>query len=212
VRHPNIGAAISYHTHSGVILRPMGTQSDDDMIPEDLWTFKPSARSAPSSRLPGHQHLARLQVHPRTSSAHAGLVYEHLRRAVLGGGGLVAEQGAGITDYKWIDWFREPPGGRRSEAAEVERRATATARPTSTGIPFSTRNWGQVEIGGWDKMNFWRNPPSFLREREAARFPQWMNKIALSLPKLELLRSEVAHRPDTWRIGLAVANSGYAPT
>jgi murein tripeptide amidase MpaA len=25
VKHPNIGAAISYHTHSGVILRPMGT-------------------------------------------------------------------------------------------------------------------------------------------------------------------------------------------
>src|SRR5512143_1659340 len=37
VGHPNIGAAISFHTHSGVILRPMGTQSDDDMIPEDLW-------------------------------------------------------------------------------------------------------------------------------------------------------------------------------
>ncbi|MGA1318721.1 MAG: M14 family metallopeptidase, partial [Rubrivivax sp.] len=27
-RHPNIGAAISFHTHSGVILRPMATQSD----------------------------------------------------------------------------------------------------------------------------------------------------------------------------------------
>ena len=38
--HPNIGAAISFHTHSGVILRPMGTHSDDDMIPEDLWSFK----------------------------------------------------------------------------------------------------------------------------------------------------------------------------
>jgi hypothetical protein len=37
VKHPNIGAAVSFHTHSGVILRPMGTQSDDDMTPEDLW-------------------------------------------------------------------------------------------------------------------------------------------------------------------------------
>jgi hypothetical protein len=25
VKHPNIGAAVSFHTHSGVILRPMGT-------------------------------------------------------------------------------------------------------------------------------------------------------------------------------------------
>jgi hypothetical protein len=26
VEHPNIGAAVSFHTHSGVILRPMGTR------------------------------------------------------------------------------------------------------------------------------------------------------------------------------------------
>ncbi len=32
VRHPNIGAAVSFHTHSGVILRPMG-EPDDDMPP-----------------------------------------------------------------------------------------------------------------------------------------------------------------------------------
>jgi hypothetical protein len=61
-------------------------------------------------------------------------------------------------------------------------------------------------------MNYWRNPPPALREREAARFPAWMNQIALSLPKLELLRTEVrALGPDTWRVRLAVANSGYLP-
>jgi hypothetical protein len=39
-----------------------------------------------------------------------------------------------------------------------------------------------------------------------------MNQIALSLPKLELLRTEVrALGPDTWRVRLAVANSGYLP-
>jgi hypothetical protein len=49
VKHPNIGAAVSFHTHSGVILRPMGTQSDDDMTPEDLWIYKRCRTSAPSS-------------------------------------------------------------------------------------------------------------------------------------------------------------------
>ena len=59
-------------------------------------------------------------------------------------------------------------------------------------------------------MNYWRNPPPHLREREAARFPAWMNQIVLSLPKLELLRTEVrALGPDTWRIRMAVANTGY---
>src|SRR4030095_1090678 len=40
--------------------------------------------------------------------------------------------------------------------------------------------------------------------------PKWMTRIALSLPKLELLRTEVrALGPDTWRVRLAVANSGW---
>ena len=69
-----------------------------------------------------------------------------------------------------------------------------------------------MELGGWDKMNYWRNPPPALREREAARFPGWMTQIALSLPKLEVLRTEVrALGEDTWRVRFAVANAGYLP-
>ena len=39
-----------------------------------------------------------------------------------------------------------------------------------------------------------------------------MERIALSLPKLELLRAEVrALGADTWRVRFAVANSGWLP-
>ena len=39
-----------------------------------------------------------------------------------------------------------------------------------------------------------------------------MTQIALSLPKLEVLRTEVrALGEDTWRVRFAVANSGYLP-
>jgi hypothetical protein len=62
-------------------------------------------------------------------------------------------------------------------------------------------------------MNYWRNPPPALREREAARFPGWLMQLGLSLPKLEVLRTEVrALGPDTWRVRLAVANAGYLPS
>ena len=213
VAHPNIGAAISYHTHSGVILRPMGSQSDDDMIPEDLWSYKRfSEMGAKAHRLPGHQHLARLQVPPEGSHhRHAGLGLRAPGRAVLGGRAVVAQQGgrhrglqvdrlvpraSGRGRLKLLKWSDEQCGGQ----AHVDWR------------PFHHPQLGAVEIGGWDKMNYWRNPPPALREREAARFPAWMNQIALSLPKLELLRTEVrALGPDTWRIRMAVANSGYLP-
>jgi hypothetical protein len=75
---------------------------------------------------------------------------------------------------------------------------------------------GPLEIGGWDRMNFWRNPPPSLREREAARFPAWLTQLALSLPKLEILQATceaVGHDGpgDTWRVRLAVGNAGYLP-
>ncbi|MBL8305025.1 MAG: carboxypeptidase, partial [Ideonella sp.] len=66
VAHPNIGAAISYHTHSGVILRPMGTCSDDDMIPEDLWSIK--RFSEIGARLTGYPAISiwhEFKYHPK---------------------------------------------------------------------------------------------------------------------------------------------------
>lgn len=62
-------------------------------------------------------------------------------------------------------------------------------------------------------MNFWRNPPAHLREREAARFPAWLKTLALSLPKLELLHATAeAVGPQTWRVRMAVGNAGYLPS
>ncbi len=213
VKHRNIGAAISYHTHSGVILRPMGTQSDDDMIPEDLWSIK--RFSEIGAKLTGYPAISiwhDFKYHPKeVISGTQDWVYEHLGALFWVVEIWSPNKEAGITDYKWVDWYREHPveddlklikwsdehcGGQ----AHVEWK------------PFMHPQLGQVEIGGWDKMNYWRNPPPQLREREAARFPKWMTRIALSLPKLELLRTEVrALGPDTWRVRLAVANSGWLP-
>jgi len=66
-------------------------------------------------------------------------------------------------------------------------------------------------------MNFWRNPPPHLREREAARFPAWLTQLALALPRLEVLQANcepLGHdgAGDTWRVRLAVANAGYLPS
>ncbi|MDC8787047.1 M14 family zinc carboxypeptidase [Roseateles koreensis] len=211
--HPNIGAAISYHTHSGVILRPMGTQSDDDMTPEDLWTYK--RFSALGERHSGYPALSiwhDFKYHPKeVTSGTQDWVYEHLGALFWVVELWSPNKEAGIEGYKWIDWFRDHP-------VEDDLKLLKWSDEQCGGQahvdwrPFLHPQLGAVEIGGWDKMNFWRNPPPALREREAARFPAWMNQITLSLPKLELLRTEVrALGPDTWRIRLAVANSGYLP-
>jgi hypothetical protein len=118
---------------------------------------------------------------------------------------------AGITDYDWIHWYREhPPEDDLKLLKWSDEQCAGQAHVD--WYPFRHPQLGEVELGGWDKMNYWRNPPPALREREAARFPAWMTQVALSLPKLEMLRAEVrALGEDTWRVRFAVANAGYLP-
>ncbi|MBX3605601.1 MAG: carboxypeptidase [Piscinibacter sp.] len=213
VAHPNIGAAVSFHTHSGVILRPMGTQSDDDMIPEDLWSYK--RFSALGEKLTGYPVVSiwhDFKYHPKeTIGGTQDWLYEHLGALFWVVELWSPNQAADIKDYKWIDWFREHPVEDdlkllKWSDEQCDGRAHVDWRP------FRHPQLGPVEIGGWDKLNYWRNPPPALREREAARFPAWLTQVALSLPRLELLRTEVrALGPDTWRVRMAVANSGWLP-
>jgi murein tripeptide amidase MpaA len=213
-KHPNIGAAVSFHTHSGVILRPMGTQSDDDMTPEDLWMFK--RMSDIGAKLTGYPAISiwhDFKYHPKqVITGTQDWIYEHLGALFWTVEIWSPNKEAGITDYKWIDWYREHP-------VEDDLKLLKWSDEQCGGQahvdwhPFRHPQLGMVELGGWDRMNYWRNPPPALREREAARFPAWLLQIGLTLPKLEVLRTEVrALGPDTWRVRFAVANAGYLPS
>jgi murein tripeptide amidase MpaA len=214
VNHPNIGAAVSFHTHSGVILRPMGTQSDDDMTPEDLWLYK--RLSEHGAKLTGYPAISiwhDFKYHPKQIvTGTQDWLYEHLGALFWTVEIWAPNKEAGITDYKWIDWYREHP-------AEDDLKLLKWSDEQCNGKAYV--DWyayrhpqlGMVEFGGWDRMNYWRNPPPALREREAARFPAWLLQIGLSLPRLEVLRAEVrALGEDTWRVRFAVANAGYLPS
>ena len=175
---------MSFHTHSGVILRPMGTQSDDDMVPEDLWTYK--RFSALGEKLTGYPAISifhDFKYHPKEIiTGTQDWVYEHLGALFWTVEMWAPNKEAGITDYKWIDWYRDHPAEDDLKLLKWSDEQCGGAA-TSTGGRSMHPQLGAVEIGGWDKMNFWRNPPPHLREREAARFPAWMTQIALSLPR-----------------------------
>ena len=70
-----------------------------------------------------------------------------------------------------------------------------------------------MELGGWNKLATFRNPPAKYIEREVKRFPEWVIWQALTLPKLEVLKATAeALGPDTWRVRFSVQNTGYLPS
>jgi murein tripeptide amidase MpaA len=220
VAHPNIGAAVSFHTHSGVILRPMGTVPDDKMTPEDLWMIK--RLSDVGERLTGYPCVSSFhdfKYHPEeVITGTQDWVYEHLGALFWTVEIWAPNKEAGITEYDWIHWYRDhPPEDDLKLLKWSDEHCAGQAHVDWK--PFDHPQLGPVEIGGWDRMNFWRNPPPHLREREAARFPAWLQQLALSLPKLEVLKAEsqplgrdASTGEETWRVRFAVANAGYLPS
>jgi len=216
-RHPNIGAAVSFHTHSGVILRPSGLRGDDDLPAEDLWQLQKF--SALGTQLTGYPAVSvwhDFKYHPKEFITGTQSYFYEL----LGAMHWVVElwspnREAGIQGYKWIDWYRE-----HSADDDLKLLAWSDRLGAQDGCsafvdwrPFRHPQLGEVEIGGWDLMNFWRNPPPSLREPEVQRFPAWLSQIALALPRLELLQlGATALGDQTWRVRLAVANAGYLGT
>lgn len=211
VKHPNIGAAVSFHTHSGVILRPMGSIADEHMTPEDLWLIK--RLSALGEKLTGYPAISifhDFKYHPKeTITGTQDWLYEHLGTLFWTVELWAPNREAGITDYDYIHWYRDhPPEDDLKLLKWSDEQCAGQAHVD--WYPYRHPQLGMVELGGWDRINYWRNPPPHLREREIAKFPPWLTQLALSLPKLEVLRAEVrALGPETWRIRYAVANAGY---
>ena len=214
VKHPNIGAAVSFHTHSGVILRPMGTQGDDDMTPEDLWIYQ--RLSDLGEKLTGYPAISifhDFKYHPKEIiTGTQDWLYEHLGALFWTVEIWAPNKEAGITDYDWIQWYREHP-------VEDDLKLLKWSDEQCHGlahvdwVPFEHPQLGPVEIGGWDRLNFWRNPPAHLREKEVARFPAWLTQIGLSLPRLVLLSAEAKPLGDgTWHLSCVVGNAGYLPS
>ena len=214
VRHPNITAGTTFHTWSGVLLRPFEHQSDDEMDAEDLWFYQRSGRKG--TELTGYPAISvfhEFRYHPKSVIGGTfDWIYEH-----LGMFSWVVElwspmREAGITDYRYIDWFREHPIADDLKLYRWNEQALGGAAHHGWKA-FAHPQLGDVEIGGWDRFHAFGNPPLPLLEREIARFPRWLLWQALCSPKLELVHAGADPLGDRrWKITLVIQNTGWLPT
>ncbi len=212
--HPNICGGTSLHTFSGVLLRPFGHLPDEKMPAEDLWTYRTMGRKGEA--LTGYPAISvwhEFQYYPgEYISGSFDWIYEHL--------GLFEwtieiwnpKKEAGIDNREWIHWFRDHPP---EDDVKVLQWAEQVA-PGNGHVawkPFAHPQLGAVEIGGWNRMAVFSNPPPALREKEIARFPRWLLWLNLVSPRLEVRAVEVTPQgPDHWQVRLIVQNTGWLPT
>lgn len=215
VDRPNICGGVTFHTFSGVHLRPPSRMPDDDLPPEDLWTFKTIGdKGKELTGYPAISNYHEFRYHPKEviTGVFDDWMYEH--RGVFAWTTEIwsPQRQAGITDYKYIDWFRDHP--HEHDIALLRwSDEKLSGRGYEDWREFEHPQLGKVEIGGWDSHYAFRNPPPPLLEAEIAPLADWIVWQATCLPRLELreiLVEEVG--PGAWRIRVAVQNAGWLPT
>jgi len=214
-RHPNITGGVAFHTWSGVLLRPYGDQNDEALPAEDLWTYeKLGEKGKEITGYPAISVYHDFRYHPRQviTGTFNDWLYDQ-----MGAFGWVVEiwnpqQQAGIEEYDHIDWFREHPVEDDLKLLKWSDEALE-GKGYVDWYPFDHPQLGQVELGGWDYMLAFRNPPPAFLEKEIAPFADWLVWHLLISPRLELYDASVkALGEDAYYVRLVIHNTGWLPT
>lgn len=213
--HPNITGAIAFHTFSGILLRPYSHQSDDEFPVNDLRTYQRiGEKGTELTDYPAVSVFHEFRYHPKefVTGAFDDWAYEHQGVFAWTVEVWSPQRGAGITEYKYIDWYREHP-----PEDDLKMLRWSDEKLGGKGYidwyPFDHPQLGKVELGGWDAMYAWSNPPPEFLEKEIARFPDWLVWHLLISPRLEIYEASVTNLGDrTYRIRLVVQNTGWLPT
>jgi hypothetical protein len=119
---------------------------------------------------------------------------------------------AGIEELQHIDWYREHP-------LEDDLKMLKWSDEVLEGkgyvdwYPYDHPQLGPVELGGWDYLYAFRNPPPAFLEKEIAPFADWLVWHLLISPRLEVY--EASAKPlgeGAYRVRLVVQNTGWLPT
>ncbi|MFM7321470.1 MAG: M14 family metallopeptidase [Armatimonadota bacterium] len=225
VNHRNVCHALTFHTYSGVLLRPYGTQPDDAMPAEDLWTFEEIGRKGTETTgYPAISVFHDFKYHPKEviTGVFDDWCYDHLgmfawtveiwsphrEAGIVEGFSKGTAQGA----FRFTKWGRHHDGGDDLKLLHWADRELE-GKGYHEWRPFEHPQLGPVEIGGWDALAAFRNPPPRFLEREIKPFAEWVIWQALSTPLLEMESTIVETiAPGRVRVRARARNTGWLPT
>jgi murein tripeptide amidase MpaA len=215
VKHPNLTGVVTFHTYSGVLLRPYDDRADEEFPPEDLWTFKKIGDKG--TEMTGYPNVScyhDFRYHPKkvTTGGFDTWMYDHQGMFSWTVELWSPMRQAGIKDFKFIDWFREHPLEDDLKLMKWNDEVLG-GKGFVEWYEFEHPQLGKVELGGWDDMYAWGNPPAAFLEKEISVFPDWIIWHTLISPKLALRGAEVKPIGEgAYRVRLVVENTGWLPT
>jgi murein tripeptide amidase MpaA len=212
IDRPNITGYVTCHTFGGVHLRPPMNE-EEDVPGRDLRVFEEIGARAEA--LTGY-----------TPMSYHDLKHEpgHVR------GGQINWFYHEIGVFAWITEFWNPLRAIGTKPYHPSRwlvdhspeEALRLIRWSNEELggngfvdwyPFEHPQLGRVELGGWDFINYWYNPPFPRIEGEVAPHTEWIVFQALASPRLRI-RSFTSEQVSAgvYRIQLVVGNTGWLPT
>jgi len=197
-----------------VLLRPSSTRPDAKLPPNDIWAYRQlGERGAELTGYTVHSVFEDFtwDKNDTMSGAADDWAYDHL--GVFGWTTEFWDVVNVATGHKQSThfWYTGP-------TPEEELAILRWDDEHGTGMhvdwyPFDHPQLGKVELGGWDEMVSFTNPPTSLLAAEVAPHADFAVFQALCSPRLEIVHTVVqALGDDTWRLEVGIANTGWLQT
>jgi hypothetical protein len=213
VDRPNITGYIGYHTFSGVHLRPYSARPDEDYPTPDLRAYQQMGEEA--TRLTGYPAISifhDFKYHPKQviKGGDVDWLYDFLGVYAWVTEFWSPQRAAGLSGYHFIEWMRDHPP---EDELAVLRLADQLGEGYVDWYPFDHPQLGPVELGGWDIVRFWFNPPLARLEEEVKPHAEFALFLALGSPRLEIRSFESSKAGEgSYRLELVLQNAGWLPT
>ena len=212
--HKNITGSVSFHTFSGVYLRPPTKGADDTLPTQDLYTFKKLGKKAEEmTGYPGVSVFHDFKYDPKEyiKGTFDDWMYEYLGVYAWTCEIWSIIRQSGITDYKYMDWFREHP--IEDDLAIMKwNDDVLDGKGYIDWYEFDHPQLGKVELGGWHFFETWRNPPYQLLEKEVAPLADFAIYSCLVSPLLEWYDVSITSQGNMHHVRGVVQNTGWLPT
>ncbi len=211
---PNIGGVQACHTNAGVILRPFSDKEDRHFAGADLQIYE--QLGAIGTEELGYPVISTFNGFTTDKNQIRGGTIKDWTYDHLGLPCFITEfwnvfDEMGLTD---IGHYQLGGTGGKLDADVlkwIEPKLDVPAFYDWTEVEHP--QLGKVEVGGFNRIFIYRNPPSCMLEPMAKKGAMFTMKLAQALPKLKITdvqRTELA--PGIYHLRATVKNSGYLPT